>query len=121
MLHIEPFSMKGKLLCRLSFSTKLVDYFHNRKCVFAVGDKVCSSMKYLKRYDAAMVSESIEEMRENVKRIVDNRELISEYAHKAWECGSKNHKISELQQKIYDKMVNVCREGTENESTVDCK
>ncbi len=115
LLHIEPFSMKGKLLCRLSFSTKLVDYFHNRKCIFAVGDKICSSMKYLKRLDAAVVSESIEEMRENIKRVVDNKEIVCEYADKAWECGNKNHKISELQKKIYDNMVNLCREETENE------
>ena len=113
--------MKGKLLCRLSFSTKLVDYFNNHKCIFAVGDKICSSMKYLKLYDAAIVSESIKEMQENIRRIVESEELICEYVDKAWEFGSKNHKISELQKKIYDNMVNVCREETENERTVDCK
>lgn len=121
LLHIEPFTLRGKLLCRLSFSTKLVDYFHNRKCIFAVGDKICSSMKYLKRYDAAIVSQSIKEMRENINRIVDNKELIFEYADKAWECGSKNHRISEIQQRIYDDMINVCREETSNECTMDCK
>lgn len=112
LLHIEPFSLKGKLLCRLSFSTKLVDYFHNHKCIFAVGDKICSSMKYLKRYDAAIVSENIKEMRENLNRIVDNKELILKYADKAWECGSKNHKISEIQQRIYNDMISVCQEQT---------
>ncbi len=112
LLHIEPFSMKGKLLCRLSFSTKLVDYFHNHKCIFAVGDKICSSMKYLKRYDAAIVSESITEMRENIKRIVENEEIICEYADKAWECGSKNHRISEIQKRIYNDMISVCRDET---------
>ena len=107
LLHIEPFSLKGKLLCRLSFSTKLVDYFHNGKCVFAVGDKVCSSMKYLKRYDAAIVSESIKEMKININRIVENRELISEYAEKAWECGNRNHQIQEIQKRIYDDMISI--------------
>ncbi len=121
LLHIEPFSLKGKLICRLSFSTKLVDYFYNGKCVFAVGDKVCSSMKYLKRYDAAIVSESIDEMKENIKRIAYNKELIKTYAEKAWECGSKNHKISEIQQKLYDDMTSVCRKGKKNEHIMDCK
>ena len=110
LLHIEPFSLKGKLLCRLSFSTKLVDYFNNHKCIFAVGDKVCSSMKYLKRYDGAIVSESIKEMRKNINRIVENKELISEYADKAWECGRKNHRISEIQERLYGDMMKVCRE-----------
>ncbi len=107
LLHIEPFSLKGKLLCRLSFSTKLVDYFNNRKCIFAVGDKICSSMKYLKRNDAAIVCESIDEMRNNIRRVVENKDFISEYADKAWECGSKNHRISQIQQKIYDDMINI--------------
>lgn len=121
LLHIEPFSLKGKLLCRLSFSTKLVDYFHNKKCIFAVGDKVCSSMKYLKRYDAAIVCESIEEMQENIKRIADNKELVLEYSEKAWDCGSNNHKISEIQQRLYDDMISACREEKSNERTMDCK
>lgn len=107
LLHIEPFSMKGKLLCRLSFSTKLVDYFHNSKCIFAVGDGVCSSMKYLKRYDAAIVSESIEEMQENIRRIADNKEIISAYAEKAWDCGNKNHQISQIQERLYNDMVSI--------------
>ena len=72
-----------------------------------MGDKVCSSMKYLKRYDAAIVSESIKEMKENVKKITDNKELVAVYADKAWDCGSKNHKISEIQKRIYDDMIRI--------------
>ena len=78
-------------------------------------------MKYLKRYDAAIISESIKEMRENINIIVANKDIISEYADKAWECGSRNHKISEIQQKVYKDMVNACREEVNNESIMDSK
>lgn len=121
LLHIEPFSLKGKLLCRLSFSTKLVDYFNNSKCILAVGDKICSSMKYLKRNDAAIISESIQEMKQNINRIVENKDIIREYADKAWECGRKNHKISEIQQRVYERMANACKKETEDENITTSK
>ena len=100
LLHIEPFTLKGSLLCRLSFSTKLVDYFHKRKCIFAVGSGVCSSMKYLKRYDAAVVAESYDEMREKLKDLINNPETVKEYADKAWNCGENNHRIEDIQNRL---------------------
>ena len=100
LLHIEPFTLKGSLLCRLSFSTKLVDYFHKRKCIFAVGCGVCSSMMYLKRYDAAVVAESYDEMREKLKDLINNPETVKEYADKAWNCGENNHRIEDIQNRL---------------------
>ena len=97
LLHIEPFTLKGSLLCRLSFSTKLVDYFNKKKCVFAVGHSRCSSMKYLKRNDSAVVCESYEEMGEKLTELLNNPELINIYAKKAWDCGAENHRIEDIQ------------------------
>lgn len=100
LLHIEPFSLKGKFLCRLSFSTKLVDYFYNKKCIFAVGSNICSSMKYLKRNDAAVVAENYDEMNSKLTYLLNNRELIEEYAEKAWECGRRNHMSDDIQKRL---------------------
>ena len=100
LLHIEPFTLKGSLICRLSFSTKLVDYFHKRKCIFAVGSGICSSMRYLKRYDAAVVAESHDEMREKLKDLINNPETVKEYADKAWSCGVNNHRIEYIQNRL---------------------
>ena len=111
LLHIEPFTLKGSLLCRLSFSTKLVDYFHKRKCIFAVGSGVCSSMKYLKRNDAAVTAESYDEMRDKLKSLINNSETVREYADKAWDCGARNHRIEDIQNKLLKDFGEVIDEG----------
>lgn len=100
LLHIEPVSLKGSLLCRLSFSTKLVDYFYKGKCIFAVGHKRCASMAYLRRNDAAIISTSLSDTKEKLIMLVENDRLIKEYAEKAWECGKRNHQISEIQKRL---------------------
>lgn len=97
LLHIEPFTLKGSLSCRLSFSTKLVDYFSKKKCIFAVGHSRCSSMKYLKRNDSAVVCESYKEMGEKLTELLKSPEEIKTYAKKAWDCGARNHRIEDIQ------------------------
>lgn len=101
LLHIEPFSLKGSLLCRLSFSTKLVDYFYNKKCIFAVGHKRCSSMKYLQRFDAAIVAEEKGQIQEKLEALLHAQEMKDVYAKKAWECGQKNHQIADIQNELF--------------------
>ena len=107
LLHIEPMSLKGSLLCRLSFSTKLVDYFHKRKTIFAVGSSRCASMKYLTRNDAAIVSISMHEAEEKLERLLCDKALCREYAEKAWSCGAKNHQIHQIQQKLRDDLTQI--------------
>ncbi len=102
LLHLEPFSLKGSLLCRLSFSTKLVDYFYNGKCIFAVGHKRCASMKYLKRFNAALVAEKIDIIEDKLKELIENSEMQKDYAYNAWKCGKENHQIKAIQRKLVD-------------------
>lgn len=100
LLHIEPMDLKGSLLCRLSFSTKLVDYFNKRKCIFAIGSERCSSIKYLQRNDAAIVSINLEQAKNKLFELLEKSEMIEEYAGKAWNCGKKNHEIERIQQNL---------------------
>ncbi len=102
LLHIEPFSLKGSLLCRLSFSTKLVDYFYNAKCIFAVGHKRCSSMKYLKRNDAGVVVEKRSKIKEELAKLLSDYNRVQTYEEKAWNCGEKNHQIKEIQKMLIE-------------------
>lgn len=100
VLHVEPFTLKGSLLCRLSFSTKLVDYFYNSKCIFAVGHKRCSSMQYLAKNDCAEVHTNLKHVNEFLQKICDEKSIVSEYGEKAFETGKKNHKIQQIQDKL---------------------
>ncbi len=114
LLHIEPFTLKGSLLCRLSFSTKLVDYFHKKKCIFAVGHSRCSSMKYLRRNDSAVVCESYEEMGKKLTELLTNPDMVNTYAKKAWDCGAKNHRIEDIQSGLKKDFEEAINEGCTN-------
>ena len=102
LLHVEPFTLKGSLLCRLSFSTKLVDYFYNGKCVFAVGHKRCSSMKYLKRNDAGIVVEKKKDVKNKLLKLLRDLENVKIYQEKSWKCGEKNHQIKAIQSMLIE-------------------
>ena len=58
LVHVESFSLKDRLVVRHSFSTKLVDYFHAARCVFAVAPPDVASMCYLLKNDSAVVATS---------------------------------------------------------------
>lgn len=49
LVHVESLKLKEKLLTRLSFSTKIVDYFERGRCILAVGWGDAASIDYLKK------------------------------------------------------------------------
>lgn len=102
LLHVEPFSLKGSLMCRLSFSTKLVDYFYHSKCIFAIGSYRCASMRYLKENDAAIVAYDLKEAAIQLENLLNNTSIIEEYSAKAWHCGCENHQIEDIQNGMID-------------------
>ncbi len=104
LVHIEPFSLKGSLLCRLSFSTKLVDYFHHGKCIFAVGPLRCASIKYLQRHQAAVVATSLDAAQDQLLTLLKNPEKIYQYGQNAWRCGEENHRITTIQNALLQNM-----------------
>lgn len=100
LIHVEPVDSVKLGNCRLSFSTKIVDYFHCAKCILAVGGEN-ASMKYLKNNDAAIVVNDLNDLDQAVERLADDENVICEYGHRAWECGKKNHSISVIQDMVY--------------------
>ena len=104
LLHIDPMSLKGSLICRLSFSTKLVDYFSKGKCIVAIGNKRCSSIKYLERNNGAMTLDSISKLDEALCRLLDDPGAMKAYAHQAWECGCRNHQIASVQSELMKRL-----------------
>ena len=99
LLHVEPSKLKERLFYRLSFSTKLVDYFFNAKCILALGG-VTESMNYLKKNDAAIVELNTDNIENKLSEIIQNTELINEYSNKSWQCGITNHQIKNIQEMI---------------------
>ena len=101
LVHVEPTSPQEMFFYRLSFSTKLVDYFYNAKCVMAIGGET-ASMAYLRDNDSGIVENNPLKYEEVLQKIIDNPQIIEKYAEKAWNCGKLNHQISDIQERIYN-------------------
>lgn len=104
-IHCESFDLKYRLMTRLSFSTKIIDCFQSGCAILAIAWKEHTGIKCLQRNDAAFCVTSVNDIEEAVTRIVENPELIKEYAMKAYECEKRNHRIEDVQKTLYDSLV----------------
>lgn len=102
LVHVESLKLKEKLKTRLSFSTKLVDYFKQGKCIFAVGWSKAASIDYLRKNKAAIVVDDLDKLQLSLESIISNPELIKEYGTLSWRLGEKNHQGKEIQRKLFE-------------------
>lgn len=90
LLFAESLS-DNDLTARLSFSTKLTDYFAAGKCVWAVGNKDLGPISYIQDENAGFVSTSDESIISVFESFAKNPSIIGEYARKSYDCGKRNH------------------------------
>ena len=100
LIHVESFDLKEQLKVRLSFSTKLVDYFKSGRCIFAVGSRGLASIDYLRKNHGAVIAYSKSEIKDKLKILISSPELRKKYARKSWECGLRNHQIKTIQSSL---------------------
>ena len=108
LLHVEPTNEKDRLFFRLSFSTKLVDYLYNARCIFAIGGQTAAT-DYLKNNDAAVVELNEKNIKNSLEELLNSPQKIIEYGYKAWACGVKNHQRQTMQERLYDDFTDVAR------------
>jgi hypothetical protein len=101
LLHVEGLDIKNKLLTRLSFSTKIVDFFSYRKLIFAVGWKKSASINYLAENDIALIATNNEEVLSQLDLIKNNVQLLNEYGDKSFNFGKKYHSLSRIRKNLY--------------------
>ena len=106
LLHVEPTSEKERLFYRLSFSTKIVDYFYTARCILAVGGDT-AAMKYIKDNDAGIVIEQTDSLYTELNKLIDDPERIITYGRKGWDCGVRNHERSMIQSQMYNDLYEV--------------
>ena len=82
----------------MSFSTKITDYISSRRCVLVIGQDTCASVEYFKENDAAIICDNMSTIIETLNAIVNNPNIIKDYALKAEACGKKNHSKEEILQ-----------------------
>lgn len=96
LVHVESFERKHLLEARLSFSTKIVDYLHQARCIFAVGSRECASIEYIETNDAGIVVSDEKEIYRTLRELVDAPTVVRDYGFKAYACGAKNHQSEKI-------------------------
>lgn len=100
LVFAESIDGANDKIARLSFSTKLTDYFSAGKCILAIGNSDTAPMEYLKENEAALTASSYEEIIAALKFMVANKQTLLEYAKKSFDLGRKNHNKEDIQQKM---------------------
>lgn len=106
-LHVESFDRVNRLRTRVSFSTKIIDLMASTCAIMAVCWKEHAGYKYLKYNDAAFCVDSYDKILPQLQHIIDNPQLLEEYAEKAFRCGKTNHNQEKIQKQIIDKFQEV--------------
>ena len=96
VIFAESLEKNHRFDARLSFSTKVTDYFKSGKCIFAIGDKDIAPIIYLRENDCAVIANEYDEIAPQLKKLLENPEKIKEYGKKAFECGKKNHNEKDI-------------------------
>lgn len=96
LVHVEAFDLKNRLTVRQSFSTKIVDYFKRGRAILAVGPREVASIKHLIDNDCAIVGEDVNSLVQELEKIIENKNLLNDYAKKAYECGKKLHNRDDM-------------------------
>lgn len=99
LVHVEPYNKKDVSFYRLSFSTKLVDYFYNARCILALGGKT-SSMTYLEKNDCGLVYYNTKNLKQSLINLLTDKTKIIQYGKKAWDIGVKNHQKKDIQKEL---------------------
>lgn len=105
VVFVESLESEHRYAARLSFSTKLTDYFASGKCIFAIGDRDIAPIDYLRENDAAIIATDYSEVDEKLKRLLFSPEMVCEYGRKAFECGKRNHEESVVKKTFVDTLV----------------
>lgn len=91
VVFVESLEKQHRLTARLSFSTKLTDYFRSGKCIFAIGDERIAPIEYLRENDAAIICTNYDDIEKELSVLINDTNKIQEYGLKAFDCGKRNH------------------------------
>ena len=102
LVHAEGMKLSARLSVHQSFSTKIVDYLHSGRAIFAVGPRDAASIDYFIRNGCAPVAGERDEVEKQLRLFTDSPENIGTYAVKAYESGRRNHDAAVIKKTVYD-------------------
>ncbi len=98
LLFVESLKDDNKI-ARLSFSTKITDYYSAGKCIFAVGNSDLAPIELFIEDDSAVVATNIYELQYKIHQLI-NTEVLKKYSEKAYEIGKKNYSADVVKKKF---------------------
>ncbi|WP_455436893.1 hypothetical protein [Hungatella hathewayi] len=104
VLFVEGIDCFNRNKARLSFSTKLTDYFKSGKCIFAVGKTNIAPIDYLLNNNAAIIASSEQAIYLQLKKILARPELIDKYGKAAYTLGIKKHSDRVMKNTLYSSL-----------------
>lgn len=107
LVHVEPMDIKHKLMVRLSFSTKLVDYMQAGRPILAVGPHDIASIAHLIENQCALTGECEDELYEKLEEILKDPQSLNRFVERAWECGRNCHHKPSMQKMLYEDLYGV--------------
>ena len=102
LVFAEALEGPNKYSARLSFSTKITDYFGSGKCIFAIGPRDIAPIEYLIENNCAIVATNKDEIYEKLKMIVKYENIINEYAFNSYNIGYEKHNEVDIKKKLYE-------------------
>ena len=111
LLFLEDVDGPNAKTARLSFSTKITDYFSAGKCILAFANSDIAPMSYFRDQDAAICACSEEELKNKLTELIQNTDKIYEYARRAYECGQRNHRYEKILRAVDDSIIEVLGEN----------
>ena len=91
LLFAEALRGKYKNAARLSFSTKLTDYFSAGRCILAIAPPDIAPTEYLADNDIALTADSKEKLLKILRSISEDPDIMKEYADRAYKFGVEYH------------------------------
>lgn len=116
-LHVESFIKKYAYQTRLSFSTKIVDCLGSGCVTVAVCPSINAGWQYLKANNAAYCIDRIDNIKNELKKLICDRKLMNEIRQNAYKCLIENHDINIIKENLHKDLCSMVqqRQGESNE------
>lgn len=111
VVFAESLEKRYRYAAKLSFSTKLTDYFKSGKCIFAIGDATIAPIKYLMENDAAIIATDYQDVEKILRKLLNDPQLLNYYGKNAFECGRKNHNIDLIRSRFISTLISAYKKG----------
>ena len=104
LLFVESLDNCNKT-ARLSFSTKITDYYSAGRCILAIGNADLASMELFRENDSAIIVDHANQIKSALLELSDYQKRLY-YAEKAYSTGLINHSASFIEQTFYSVILN---------------